>query len=129
MNFVYQGFTHDGPIRAFVFHGIEQSKVPVVFSIEVDLPLFARNHVAMQDAPMFCLRMLTTAFAAGDARVGKIRTLPGRRSGPSFLVGGPRKTRGIEGFKTCRPQICPKTARLFPTALGGNSRNQIARRD
>jgi len=71
MNFVYQGFTHDGPIRAFVFHGVEQSKTPVVFSIEVDLPLFARNHVAMQDAPMFCLRMLTTAFAAGAAALEK----------------------------------------------------------
>lgn len=71
MNFVYQGFTHDGPIRAFVFHGVEHAKTAAVFSIEVDLPLFARNRVAMQDAPMFCLQMLTNAFAAGATALEK----------------------------------------------------------
>jgi hypothetical protein len=71
MNFVYQGFTHNGSVRAFVFHGVEQAKLPAVFSIEVDLPLFARNRVAMQDAPMFCLQMLTNAFAAGGTGMEK----------------------------------------------------------
>jgi hypothetical protein len=71
MHFVYQGFTHLGAVRAFVFHGVEQAKLPVVCSIEVDLPLFARNRVAVQDAPMFCLQMLTDAVAAGSPSLDK----------------------------------------------------------
>ncbi len=73
MQFVYQGFTHDGGIRSFTFHGIEHAKAPAVFSIEVDLPLFAQHRVAMQDGPTFCLQMLTSAFAAGSGVLDKLQ--------------------------------------------------------
>lgn len=61
MKFLYQGFTHHGQIRSFTFHGMEQSKVAAVFSLEVDLVLFAKNQVAIQAGPMFCLQLLTAA--------------------------------------------------------------------
>lgn len=64
MKFLYQGFTHHGDIRSFTFHGIEQSKIAAIFSIAVDLPLLARNQVAIQVGPTFCLQLLTTACAA-----------------------------------------------------------------
>jgi hypothetical protein len=65
MQFVYQGFTHEGDTRSFTFHGMEQYKLKTVFSIQIDLPLFAQHQVAMQDCPMFCLQMLTAASEAG----------------------------------------------------------------
>jgi hypothetical protein len=64
MKFLYQGFTHQGDIRSFAFHGMEQSKVAATFSLEVDLLLFAKNQVAIQTGPMFCLQLLTAACEA-----------------------------------------------------------------
>lgn len=64
MRFLYQGFTHDGVTRSFSFQGIDDHKVETLFSIHVNLPLFARNRVSMQEAPSFCLHLLTTAYGA-----------------------------------------------------------------
>jgi hypothetical protein len=61
MRFLYEGFTHEGDTRSFTFKGINEHKVEALFSIHVNLPLFARNHVSMQDAPGFCLQLLTNA--------------------------------------------------------------------
>lgn len=72
MKFLYQGFTHRGDIRSFTFHGIEQSKIAATFSIEVDLPLFAKNQVAIQVGPIFCLQLLTTACAADPDFVARL---------------------------------------------------------
>ena len=68
MQFVYQGFTHDGDNRSFTFQGIQQSKTPItpaLYSIQINLPLFAQFHVNMQEAPMFCLQLLTNALGSG----------------------------------------------------------------
>lgn len=73
MQFIYQGFTHDGDIRSFTFHGMEQSKIAGVFSIKVDLPLLAKNHVAIQVGPIFCLQLLTTACAAGPDCIARLQ--------------------------------------------------------
>jgi hypothetical protein len=74
MKFLYQGFTHQGHIRSFTFHGMEQSKVTAIFSLEVDLVLFAKNQVAIQAGPMFCLQLLNTACEADPDFVARLHS-------------------------------------------------------
>lgn len=73
MQFVYQGFTHQGDIRSFNFQGKEEREAPTNFSILVDLLLFARNHVAVQDGPGFCLQLLTDACASTPECLDRLR--------------------------------------------------------
>lgn len=65
MHFAYEGFTHDGYRRCFLFRGIDESNPVNTFSIEVDLSLFRQNHVPVQEGPVFCLQLLTTALLTG----------------------------------------------------------------
>lgn len=63
MEFTYEGFTHEGHTRCFFFRGV--CKPVATFAIEVDLSLFTQNRVAVQEGPMFCLQLLTTASIEG----------------------------------------------------------------
>lgn len=65
MHFAYEGFTHEGDRRCFLFRAIEQSTSVSTFLIEVDLSLFVENHVPVQEGPTFCLELLTRALLAG----------------------------------------------------------------
>lgn len=65
MHFAYEGFTQDGDRRCFLFRRIEERSSADIFSIEVDLPLLAQNQVLVQEGPMFCLKLLTTASVGG----------------------------------------------------------------
>jgi hypothetical protein len=65
MHFAYEGFTHDGDRRCFLFRGIEERNPTIMFSIEVDLRLLLQNRVPVQEGPMFCLQLLTTASMGG----------------------------------------------------------------
>jgi hypothetical protein len=65
MHFAYEGFTHDGDKRCFLFRGIEERNPASSFSIQVDLQLLVQNRVPVQEGPMFCLQLLTTASDAG----------------------------------------------------------------
>ena len=67
MHFAYDGFTHQRGLRCFTFRGIEERLPISVFRIEVDLPLFVQNGVPVQDGPIFCLGLLTTASLAGPS--------------------------------------------------------------
>ena len=73
MHFVYQGFTHHGDKRCFTFRGVEERDPVTVFSIEVDLPLLAKNRIPVQEGPMFCLQLLTAAFTAGPTYLEKFQ--------------------------------------------------------
>ncbi len=73
MHFAYQGFTHDHDTRRFTFWGIEEHNPAIVFSIEINLPLLFENRVPVQEAPMFCLDLLTSASLAGPASLDKLR--------------------------------------------------------
>jgi hypothetical protein len=73
MHFVYQGFTHEGDTRSFRFQGIDGGKLGTNFSIGVSLPLFARYRVALQDAPEFCLHLLTEACASAPDALLKLQ--------------------------------------------------------
>lgn len=64
MHFAYEGFTQEGDRRCFLFRGIE-GRDSVDFSIEIDLGLLAQNQVLVQEGPIFCLRLLTTALVGG----------------------------------------------------------------
>ena len=65
MHFVYEGFTQEGGSRCFLFRGIEGRGSTDIFSIEIDLTLLATNRVLIQEAPSFCVGLLTTALIGG----------------------------------------------------------------
>lgn len=65
MHFCYEGFTQQDGRRCFLFRGIEERNPATLFSIEVDLHLLLQSRVPVQDGPMFCLQLLTTASAGG----------------------------------------------------------------
>jgi hypothetical protein len=67
MHFTYEGFAQEHGRRCFTFRGIEERRPVSVFCLELDLPLFARNRIAVQEGPMFCLQLLTTASLAGPS--------------------------------------------------------------
>jgi hypothetical protein len=48
-----------------MFRGIEDRDSTDIFSIEIDLRLLAQNHVLVQEGPMFCLSLLSSALLAG----------------------------------------------------------------
>jgi hypothetical protein len=73
MRFLYQGFTHDGDTRLFTFQGIDEQKVETLFFIKVNLSLLARNKLAVQDAPGFCLQLLTNACGPTPDPLEKLR--------------------------------------------------------
>lgn len=73
MHFSYDGFTQDGDRRCFLFRGIEHLNPTVLFSIEIDLSLLLQSRVPVQDGPMFCLQLLTTASVGGCACLEKFQ--------------------------------------------------------
>jgi hypothetical protein len=74
MHFAYEGFTHDGNTRCFLFQGVEGHAPASAFSIEIDLPLFMQHHIAIQEGPSFCLQLLTQASSAGAACLEKFHS-------------------------------------------------------
>lgn len=84
MHFVYEGFTHDGGTRRFMFRGLEERKPASLFLIQVALPLLAENRVSVQDAPAFCLQLLTTA-----------------------CLGGPNQLESLHNYKVVREDFRP----------------------
>ena len=74
MHFAYEGFTQEGDRRCFLFRGIEERNPTISFSIEVDLRLLVQNHVPVQEGPMFCLQLLTTASVGGPTCLGRFQS-------------------------------------------------------
>jgi hypothetical protein len=74
MHFAYEGFTQNDDRRCFTFRGMEDYTAVSVFCIEVELPLFARNRVLVQEGPMFCLQLLMTANVAGPSFLERFRS-------------------------------------------------------
>lgn len=73
MHFTYEGFTQDHSRRCFTFRGMEDYHPVCVFSIELDLPLLAKNQISVQEAPLFCLQLLKTALLAGPNFLEKLQ--------------------------------------------------------
>jgi hypothetical protein len=74
MQFTYEGFTHFGDKRCFLFKGVEERNPVSAFSIEIDLPLLVKNRVSVQEGPMFCLQLLTNASLVGANSLDKLHT-------------------------------------------------------
>jgi hypothetical protein len=75
MNFTYQGFTSNGGNRCFTFLSTRTEDHPITrYLIEVDLLLLSRLRVSVQDGPIFCLKMLNTACAAGLESLAKLHS-------------------------------------------------------
>ena len=73
MHFAYEGFEQNGNNRCFLFRGIDEYSPVNAFSIEIDLRLLFQNRVLIQDGPMFCSQLLTTAAVAGPKFLDKLR--------------------------------------------------------
>jgi hypothetical protein len=71
MRFAYEGFTQYGDIRCFLFRGIEDPNPTNMFCIEVELRLLLQNRVPVQDGPMFCHQLLTTASLGGSSYLNR----------------------------------------------------------
>jgi hypothetical protein len=71
MHFSYDGFTHEGSRRYFLFHGIEEQRATGIFCIEIDLPLFSQSRIPFQDGPLFCLELLNRASLGGQSNLDR----------------------------------------------------------
>ena len=69
MQFAYEGFTQNANERRYAFHGMEKSEPGDAYIIRIDLPLFARHQVSIQNGPMFCLRLLQDALTSGPEQL------------------------------------------------------------
>lgn len=58
MRFAYVGFTHESGKRCFQFRRVAEIEPISLLTIEVDLALLSRNKLSIQEAPLFCLKML-----------------------------------------------------------------------
>lgn len=73
MHFTYEGFSQEQGRRRFAFRGIEERRPASTFCFELDLPLLAQNRIAVQEGPLLCLQLLTTAFLAGPNFLEKLQ--------------------------------------------------------
>ncbi len=71
MQFAYEGFTQDANQRRYAFHSVEKSQPGDAYVIQIDLLLFARHQLSIQNGPMFCLRLLQEALMSGPDKLGQ----------------------------------------------------------
>jgi len=72
----YMGFEQTESIRAYMFEQVTPGETTRGYLVIVDLALFAKHHVGIQDGPALCLRLLMDELAAA----GEGRQPPLRRS-------------------------------------------------
>ncbi len=108
MQFAYDGFTHNGDRRCFLFRGIEERNPALTFSIEIEFRLLVQNRVPVQEGPMFCLRLLTTASHGGPNSLERFH---------SYIVVG-------DDF---RPLLVERERRAAEKALRKPSRKPVRR--
>ena len=69
MQFAYEGFSQNANERWYAFHAIERSEPGEAYVIRIDLQMFARHQVSIQNGPMFCLRLLQDALTSGPEQL------------------------------------------------------------
>ena len=57
----YLGFVQTGNTREYKFENTAPGEEASTVVIDVDLPLFAKHHVGIQDGPVLCLHFLTAS--------------------------------------------------------------------
>ena len=67
----YMGFDQSNSLRVYRYEAIFAGSEKRNFTVTADLGLFTKNHIAIQDGPILCLRVLTaeleTAGVEGNA--------------------------------------------------------------
>jgi hypothetical protein len=56
----YLGFTHDGNVRIYRFRRVARGEEAREFIVNVDLALFAKHHVSLQEGPALSLQRLSS---------------------------------------------------------------------
>ena len=123
MHFVYEGFTQDGDRRCFVFRGIEERNPTNIFSIEIDLQLLLQNRVPVQDGPMFCLQLLTSASVGGPGCLSRFLSyrVVGEDLRPLIIERGRSAEKALKKQFHKRPMKPSSTSNLrLGTAAGGH---------
>lgn len=73
MHFAFDGFRHDRGKRCFLFRRVEAGAANSQFAIYMDMALLSRNGVTVQDAPLFCIRMLWSALESSESALEKFQ--------------------------------------------------------
>lgn len=58
MEYQFTGFTHKGEFREFAFNGIDDARGKTLFKVVADLELSRKYHIAVQELPLLCRRLL-----------------------------------------------------------------------
>lgn len=61
----YLGFTHEGNVRIFRFRRVCRGEEAREFIVNVDLALFAKHHVSLQEGPALSLQCLSSEADGG----------------------------------------------------------------
>lgn len=70
----YVGFEQRQSARIYKFDRRSPGEETATFSVTADLALFARHHVAIQDGPSLCLRLLMSALECSAASLPRVLT-------------------------------------------------------
>jgi hypothetical protein len=103
MHFAYDGFTQEGNRRCFLFRAAEEHISTGGFSIQVDLGLLLKNQIPMQEAPMFCLNLLTDASLGAPGSLDRLRSYT--------IVGDDFKNLQIERKRQAAERLSKKASR------------------
>jgi hypothetical protein len=60
----YAGFEQKGNVRSYRFDRVSQDDNRKTFVVTTDLALFAKHHIALQEGPGLCLRLLAANLKA-----------------------------------------------------------------
>ena len=58
MQYILTGFRHEVEFRVFVFEGIREDRVRIVYLVRADLTLSRKYGIKTQDLPLLCRRLL-----------------------------------------------------------------------
>ncbi len=68
MEYQFTGFTHSGEFREFAFDGVADDRSKTRFKVIADLALSRKYHIAVQELPLLCRRLLEQIPEGGGAQ-------------------------------------------------------------
>lgn len=66
MELRYLGFDQKRTSRVYSFECMVEGKAPARYAVSVEMDLFLKHRVGIQEGPALCARKLTAGFAADD---------------------------------------------------------------
>jgi hypothetical protein len=110
----YVGFDQAESIRSYWFERTAPGQDTRRFVVTIDVGLFAKYHLRMQDGPALCLRILTA-----DCGSQLLRHAVTDQDVLAFVVP-PAETHVVRRFKR-KPRQAPETGRMAAGAAGAGS--------